>query len=88
MSVRSPGFAYQYGNGLPGSNMARNTPYVDRLTTPYTLYVYNAGAWHSAGSFVVFNATSLQTVAVSAAAPNNLDKLRYNSGATQWEPQP
>jgi len=76
------GFRYQFGSGAPGAGVGRNAPYID-LTANNTLYVYNAGAWHSAGTLGAFDATSLQGVAMNAGAPSDQQVLTYNG--TDWK---
>jgi hypothetical protein len=76
------GFRYQTGNGAPGSNIAHGLPYLDVSGPISFLYVYNAGAWHNAGTFVDWDATSIQGVNMNSAAPSNGQVLTYNG--TDW----
>lgn len=77
------GFRYQQGSGAPGSNIAHGLPYLDTSGPVAFLWVYNAGAWHNAGIFVDYDATSLQGVAINAAAPSDQQVLTYNG--TDWK---
>jgi len=71
-----------FGTGAPGSGIDRRAQYIDTSTTPYTPYIYNAGAWHAFGMNSV-NATSLQGVNVTAGgSPGQV--LTYNS--PNWGP--
>lgn len=78
-----------YGTGAPGGSVPKNAQYFDTGTTPYTPYLYSAGAWHEVGgggSSGSGDASQLQSRAISNAPPSNGDVLRWNAGTSMWEP--
>jgi len=75
----------RFGVGAPGVGVPTNSPYFDTSTTPYTEYVYHAGAWHQAGiNNVGNNATSIQGVPVSVAPPSLNEVLQF--GGVNYAP--
>ena len=87
MSLLSPPFAPNFGNGAPGANVPKNQPYFDTSTTPYTPYVWNGSAWKSYGvNGGTANAVQIQGISVSTSTPADLDTLIYSAGSNEWVP--
>lgn len=45
-----PPWVPTFGNGAPGAGVPTSSEYFDTGTTPFTPYVYHAGAWHASGA--------------------------------------
>ena len=78
-----------FGTGAPGGSVPHSAQYFDTSTTPYTPYIYNAGAWHIAtggGSFGTGDATSLQGRNISAVSPTNGQVMTWDAGNSLWKP--
>lgn len=74
-----------FGAGAPGAGVPTNSPYYDTATTPFTEYVYHAGAWHQAGiNAAGNNAVFLQGVPIDPTAPVLGDNLQFNGAL--WIP--
>ena len=76
-------FAPSFGSGAPGGSVNNTQPYYDTSTNPFTPYIFTAGSWHVAQTEPL-NATSIQSIAISAAMPTNGQLLKYNG--TQYVP--
>ena len=83
--IVQPSYLPVFGSGAPGGAVSHDATYYDTATTPYTSYVYHAGAWHATGtSSGGGNATSIQGTPVSAATPANGQVLELVG--TTWTP--
>lgn len=85
MGLKHPSFNPTFGSGAPGANADILNWYFDTATTPYTLYIFRAAAWHKTGAPPTINATQLQGVNVSAVAPTLNQQLKDVAGT--WTPQ-
>lgn len=85
-SVIQQPFQAVFGSGAPGGSVPHSAMYFDTSTTPYTPYIYTAGAWAAFGSSGGgANATSIQGTPVDTGTPLNGQTLVYNSGTGKYE---
>lgn len=87
MNVLYPPFLPSFGSGAPGGTVPHTAMYWDTATTPFTPYIYEAGAWHTYGSGSgSTNATAIQGIPVDATPPLDGQALIYNNGANKYIP--